>query len=134
MIERDTLLVVIGDHGMTETGDHGGDSRLELESALFFFSKKPLYGKVKHINTATVYKEVRQINLTPTIALLIGLPIPFSNLGIVIDEMFEKKVEALYANYIQVYYLFYSNMPSALLSYNLKKDQGIYNQLRAIDK
>ena len=27
-IDNETLLVVIGDHGMTETGDHGGDSRL----------------------------------------------------------------------------------------------------------
>jgi phosphatidylinositol glycan class O len=41
-IDEKTLLVVIGDHGMTETGDHGGDSRLELESALFFYSKKTL--------------------------------------------------------------------------------------------
>lgn len=41
-IDERTLLVVIGDHGMTETGDHGGDSRLELESALFFYSKKKL--------------------------------------------------------------------------------------------
>lgn len=28
-IDDDTLVVVIGDHGMTETGDHGGDSRYE---------------------------------------------------------------------------------------------------------
>ncbi len=97
LIEEDTLLVVIGDHGMTETGDHGGDSRLELESALFFYSKKPLHG-----SPDTVYKEVRQINLTPTLALLLGLPIPYSNLGIVIGEMFEKRIEAFHANYIQV--------------------------------
>ena len=30
---------------MTETGDHGGDSRLELETALFFYSKKKLFGE-----------------------------------------------------------------------------------------
>ena len=88
---------------MTETGDHGGESRLELESALFFYSKKPLHrSSVKQTGTITVYKEVRQINLTPTLALLLGLPIPYSNLGIVIEEMFENRVEAFHANYIQV--------------------------------
>lgn len=30
----------MGDHGMTENGDHGGDSNLELETALVFYSKK----------------------------------------------------------------------------------------------
>lgn len=41
-MDNDTLLVVMGDHGMTETGDHGGDSQLELETSLFFYSKKEL--------------------------------------------------------------------------------------------
>lgn len=52
------------------------------------------------------FKEVRQINLTPTLSLFMGIPIPFSNLGIVIQEMFENnKLEALHANYKQVYLL-----------------------------
>lgn len=45
-MDNDTLLVVIGDHGMTETGDHGGDSRLELETALFFYSKKKIFNEI----------------------------------------------------------------------------------------
>ena len=40
-IDKDTLLVVLGDHGMTRTGDHGGDSELELNAALILFSKQP---------------------------------------------------------------------------------------------
>ena len=44
-IDNETLLVVIGDHGMTETGDHGGDSKLELETALFFYSKKEIFSE-----------------------------------------------------------------------------------------
>lgn len=38
-------MVVIGDHGMTETGDHGGDSKAELETTLFFYSKKEIFTK-----------------------------------------------------------------------------------------
>lgn len=37
-IKEDTILFVMGDHGMTRTGDHGGDSREELEAALFVYS------------------------------------------------------------------------------------------------
>jgi predicted AlkP superfamily pyrophosphatase or phosphodiesterase len=36
----DAILFVLGDHGMTLTGDHGGDSFEELASALFVYTKK----------------------------------------------------------------------------------------------
>ncbi|XP_016078474.1 PREDICTED: GPI ethanolamine phosphate transferase 3 isoform X3 [Miniopterus natalensis] len=42
-LENDTLLVVIGDHGMTNSGDHGGDSELEISSALFLYSPTALF-------------------------------------------------------------------------------------------
>ena len=45
-MDEDTLLAVFGDHGMTEIGDHGGDSTSELETLLFFYSKKSLFDKV----------------------------------------------------------------------------------------
>ncbi|XP_069737019.1 GPI ethanolamine phosphate transferase 3 isoform X2 [Phaenicophaeus curvirostris] len=41
---NDTLLLVAGDHGMTETGDHGGDSEKEVNAALFVYSKTSLFG------------------------------------------------------------------------------------------
>lgn len=42
-LENDTLLLVAGDHGMTRTGDHGGDSEDEVNAALFVYSKAPLF-------------------------------------------------------------------------------------------
>ena len=39
-IDNDTILFVMGDHGMTHTGDHGGDSKYEIESVLFAYSKR----------------------------------------------------------------------------------------------
>lgn len=42
-LENDTLLVVIGDHGMTKSGDHGGDSELEVSAALFLYSPTALF-------------------------------------------------------------------------------------------
>lgn len=37
-LQEDTILFVMGDHGMTRTGDHGGDSQSELDAALFVYS------------------------------------------------------------------------------------------------
>ncbi|RNA38083.1 phosphatidylinositol class O [Brachionus plicatilis] len=96
LMDNETLLVIVGDHGMTETGDHGGDSQLELETALIFYSKKKNFIKKSGI------EETRQINLTPTLALLLGIPIPFSNLGIVIDSMFDNRLDSVSANYDQM--------------------------------
>ena len=50
-----------------------------------------------------LFNEVRQINLTPTLALLLGIPIPYSNLGIALLDMFgESKPEVIKANFLQV--------------------------------
>jgi hypothetical protein len=50
-----------------------------------------------------LFNEVRQINLTPTLALALGIPIPYSNLGIAILEIFEnEKTDVIKANYLQV--------------------------------
>lgn len=39
-MDEDTTLFVIGDHGMTTTGDHGGDTLDEVNSMIFAYSKK----------------------------------------------------------------------------------------------
>ena len=50
-----------------------------------------------------LFQEVRQIDLTPTLALALGLPIPYSNLGIPILDLFEhNKPEAVRANFLQM--------------------------------
>lgn len=38
-MDDDTTLLVIGDHGMTSTGDHGGDTNDEINSMIFAYSK-----------------------------------------------------------------------------------------------
>ncbi|XP_032716358.1 GPI ethanolamine phosphate transferase 3 isoform X6 [Lontra canadensis] len=85
-LENDTLLVVIGDHGMTMTGDHGGDSELEISAALFLYSPKALFPGAPPEEPEIV----PQISLVPTLALLLGLPIPFGNIGEVMAELFSE--------------------------------------------
>lgn len=38
VLSNDTILLVLGDHGMTNNGDHGGDSVRETSTALFLYS------------------------------------------------------------------------------------------------
>ena len=94
-LHKDTLLVVMGDHGMDRKGDHGGESDDEVEAALWMYSKKGIFGRtdsayVTPPATAKV-RPVNQIDLVPTLALLLGLPIPFNNLGRPIEEAFAGK-------------------------------------------
>ena len=39
-LDNETVLIVMGDHGMTEDGNHGGASKNETETTLFTYSKK----------------------------------------------------------------------------------------------
>ncbi|KAK5137014.1 hypothetical protein LTR08_001023 [Meristemomyces frigidus] len=91
-IDDNTLLVVMGDHGMDVKGDHGGESDDEVEAALWMYSKKGIFGRGHGVPSeppATAKERpVGQIDLVPTLALLLGMQIPFNNLGQPIEEAF----------------------------------------------
>jgi len=36
-----TTLVIFGDHGMTDDGNHGGQTELEMRTLLFAYQKTP---------------------------------------------------------------------------------------------
>ncbi|KAL9104365.1 MAG: hypothetical protein Q9163_000665 [Psora crenata] len=91
-LDDQTLLVVMGDHGMDVKGDHGGESDDEVEAALWMYSKKGIFGRGHNGLTkppATAKERpVGQIDLVPTLSLLLGMPIPYNNLGAPISEAF----------------------------------------------
>ena len=105
-IDEDTLLVVLGDHGMDHAGNHGGDSVLETSSAVWIYSKgAPLSGSSTPLpaditpyttfpGAPVPHRFIQQIDLVPTISLLLGLPIPFNNLGSIVPELFHRGVDA----------------------------------------
>ncbi|KAK1945478.1 GPI ethanolamine phosphate transferase 3 [Phytophthora citrophthora] len=97
----DVLLAVLGDHGMSADGNHGGASDEETGAALFLYSKGSLVvtggeDDSKEGNDLRKFaekirdssREVPQVDLVPTLALLSGLPIPFGNLGSIIPSLF----------------------------------------------
>ncbi|KAK4885469.1 hypothetical protein RN001_001740 [Aquatica leii] len=83
-LDDDTVLFVIGDHGMTGTGDHGGESNDEVNSAMFVYSK----GSLNPTDETFDSDIIKQIDLVPTLAIILGIPIPHSNLGsLVVDAL-----------------------------------------------
>lgn len=100
-MDDDTLLILLGDHGMDRMGNHGGSSILETMSALWIYSKVPvsfsgytipeaILPMINFPGATAPHRYVQQIDLVPTISLLLGLPIPFNNLGSVIPELFDR--------------------------------------------
>ena len=124
-VDDETVVFVLGDHGMTEDGNHGGATPEETGAALLVWSRsgERLLGpdflrsrqaagegtkkkKKKRERTeaeqatgdaggggggnggGVIGRKVAQIDLVPTISLLLGTPIPFGSLGGVIPEVF----------------------------------------------
>lgn len=47
LIDEDTVVFVFGDHGMSPTGDHGGETNLETDAALLVYSPRPLFNPLE---------------------------------------------------------------------------------------
>jgi ethanolaminephosphotransferase len=88
------LFVLCGDHGMNDGGNHGGSSLGETSPALVFMSPKikkitEFKGKVSPIEPVKdldFYKKIEQSDIAPTLAGLLGFPIPQNNLGVFIED------------------------------------------------
>ena len=95
-----TLLVLCGDHGMNEGGNHGGSSPGETSPALIFIS--PKLRTISHGlpcplsepgNDYQYYTAVEQLDIVPTLAGLLGFPVPLNNLGIFIPKFLDLWLE-----------------------------------------
>ena len=88
-----TLFVLCGDHGMNDAGNHGGSAKGETSPALVFMSPK-LHSISKGSEcpvalpeaTFSYYTMVEQSDIAPTLAGLLGFPIPLNNLGVFIPD------------------------------------------------
>lgn len=73
------VLLIVGDHGMTASGSHGGNSLAELRTGLIAIL---VGGSTTGGGGGT--QSVNQVDLAPTIAALLGLPIPADSVGMTI--------------------------------------------------
>ena len=125
LLDEQTLLVVIGDHGMDAKGDHGGESDDEVEAALWMYSKKSAFGRLNNdsITPPSTAKErpTAQIDLVPTLSLLLGLPIPYNNLGSPIAEAFAGIGQPDWENLATVNAISSSQIDTYRLSYSIAR-------------
>lgn len=98
------FLLVMGDHGMTNEGEHGGSSFEETMSGLFLYSSIPVFtssdGKPSYLNERinqlefldplqilTHPRTIAQIDIVPLLSTVLNIPIPFTSLGIIPPEV-----------------------------------------------
>ncbi|EGE85656.1 phosphatidylinositol glycan, class O [Blastomyces dermatitidis ATCC 18188] len=129
-IDESTLLVVMGDHGMDGKGDHGGESDDEVEAALWMYSKRAgVFGRTNDMVLAppptAKERPVPQIDFVPTLALLLGIPIPFNSLGSPIEEAFSGTGGRDLGNLVRV---------NRLASAQIKRYQHEYALARGVDE
>lgn len=84
---QSTLLVLLGDHGMNDAGNHGGSAPGETSPALLFLSpklktlKRTFQAPVDFQEDFRYYSIIEQSDLAPTLGALLGFPVPKNNLG-----------------------------------------------------
>ncbi|KAI1344282.1 GPI ethanolamine phosphate transferase [Xylariaceae sp. FL0016] len=89
---QSTLLVMCGDHGMNDAGNHGASSPGETSAALVFVSPKlkkisrDIVAPAAFVEDFQYYSVVEQSDLAPTLAALLGFPVPKNNLGSFIPD------------------------------------------------
>ncbi|GAU22458.1 hypothetical protein TSUD_123450 [Trifolium subterraneum] len=98
-LHENTLLVVMGDHGQTLNGDHGGGSAEEVETAMFAMSfKEPLssvppefdsYSCQIDLNGKNVcISSMQQLDFAVTMSALLGIPFPYGSIGRINPELY----------------------------------------------
>ena len=142
--------IIFGDHGMTADGNHGGGTEEEIAAALFVHLSRGCPAPAMSYRTSSdkndkadgtpsnpyplqlemqrkselvdaVFGAVHQIDLVPTLSMLLGLPIPFANLGSIAPSLVpgftaEQAATALALNAAQVwrYFTVYSEQANRL--------------------
>ena len=120
-----TLLVLLGDHGMNEGGNHGASSAGEVSTALTFISPKfrstfegtPCPADPE--SSYEFYEVVEQSDIAPTLAALLGFPVPRNNLGVIIPRFLklwkkeEDQYRLLYENAKQISKVAAATFPAA---------------------
>ncbi|KAF2008846.1 GPI ethanolamine phosphate transferase 2 [Aaosphaeria arxii CBS 175.79] len=131
---ENTLFVLAGDHGMNEGGNHGGSAPGETSPALVFMS--PKLKKITEFTDRTspaepkgefeYYKKVEQSDIAPTLAGLLGFPVPRNNLGVFIEEFLflwddaSDRIQLLLRNAEQVKKIVEATYPNLYFGYDRK--------------
>ena len=81
-----TTLICFGDHGMTEDGNHGGGSELEMRTVMFAYQHTPFpmssWANMYPESLQEMDKTIKQVDIAAILSNLLDVPFPYSNLGV----------------------------------------------------
>ncbi|XP_068928819.1 GPI ethanolamine phosphate transferase 2 isoform X1 [Petaurus breviceps papuanus] len=122
------LLVLCGDHGMSETGGHGASSVEEVSTPLVLISS----AFQRKSGSFQPPEHVQQTDLAATLAVGLGLPIPKNSVGrllfpIVEGATMREQLRFLHLNSVQLSRLLQENVPM------YEKDPG-FQQVKVTEK
>lgn len=134
------VALIFGDHGMTHDGNHGGGTLAETHAALFVHvspacgdlstAAQSLERQEQSEWVSQTFASIHQIDLVPVIAILLGLPIPYANLGGLVPSLLpgldlRRMTAALALNAAQVfrYFTIYSATANRLPSLTALQDR-----------
>lgn len=86
-----TVLIICGDHGMKDSGGHGGSSYAETTVPLIFLG----------LDCKSNGTQVKQTDIAATISTILGIPLPAHSIGTTLPEIFVNYNvnQALYIQY-----------------------------------
>lgn len=87
--DKNTMIIVTADHGMKDSGGHGGSSFAETHVPFVVLSQKCLNGSIE------------QVDVAPTLSVLLGVDIPAQSVGKIITNLMNACND--YCNYLLLY-------------------------------
>ncbi|CAA7061513.1 unnamed protein product [Microthlaspi erraticum] len=98
-LHENTMLIVMGDHGQTLNGDHGGGTAEEVETSMFAMSTKKHTTPVPpEFDTSSCKQNpdgkqicissIEQLDFAATLSALLGISFPFGSIGHVNPELY----------------------------------------------
>ncbi|VVB14891.1 unnamed protein product [Arabis nemorensis] len=98
-LHENTMLIVMGDHGQTLNGDHGGGTAEEVETSMFAMSTKKHTSPVPpEFDTSSCKQNpdgkqicissIEQLDFAATLSALLGISFPFGSIGHVNPELY----------------------------------------------
>eukprot|EP01065_Artemidia_motanka_P016729 TRINITY_DN20336_c0_g1_i2.p1 TRINITY_DN20336_c0_g1~~TRINITY_DN20336_c0_g1_i2.p1 ORF type:complete len:730 (+),score=112.64 TRINITY_DN20336_c0_g1_i2:85-2274(+) len=102
LLPADAVMLLVSDHGMTPSGNHGGASRAEVETVLVAFSGQEWPKEHSEAAGDRNSVSVHQTDIAPTLSMLLGLAPPEGSCGVVWPSLFEDPAPCIAANIRQL--------------------------------
>jgi phosphatidylinositol glycan class O len=84
-MDDNTTMIVFGDHGMVDEGNHGGSTDYDRATLLFAYSKGKEFEILKQKYPKMT--EIPQTNIAATVTQMTNVKFPYSNIGVFQPEL-----------------------------------------------